>query len=279
MPGGGGSGRPCGLGGARPQQTRPARCPHGGATARGHRAAGPRAAPWTAWRAPAAAGADAQTADAADRLWSPDPPGSPIVRYFVVVVSPHTAGPRPALHRDRSPWVHRWPAPLGPAAAVPSPPALSGPWRWPLRGPPDLAPRQSPRLCPRHSALTPLPRALQRSHAPRRPAGAPRPPGLDSALAWPEPGPAPRTRRLHLPRPRGLQSGSVQPPPRGPQGSSRDLPIPFSLAGHAPAPPPATPGRVAAGASSLADPRAACTSAPAAFCTPARPSLRTPSGR
>ncbi len=102
------------------------------------------------------------------------------------------------------------------------------------RGAPDLAPRQSPRLCPRHSALTPLPRALQRSHAPRRPAGAPRPPGLDSALAWPEPGPAPRTRRLHLPRPRGLQSGSVQPPPRGPQGSSRDLPIPSAWQGTPP---------------------------------------------
>ena len=54
---------------------------------------------------------------------------------------------------------------------------------------------------------------------------------------------------------------------------------PVKLAAHAHAPPRATPWSVSAGSSRLLCPMASCTSATAAFCTHAVPSLRTPSGR
>ena len=68
-----------------------------------------------------------------------------------------------------------------------------------------LAALPRPRLCPGHSPLPHLPRALHRRHAPRRSAGAPRPPGLDHPLACPPSGRPPRPLRLHLPRPLCLQ--------------------------------------------------------------------------
>jgi hypothetical protein len=127
---------------------------------------------------------------------------------------PQAAGRRSALHRDRSPRMHRGPAYLGPAAPVPSPPPLYRSWRWPRRGPRNVVTRQSALLWPGQSPLSHLPRSVQRQDAPRRPAGPQRPPGLDPPLERSQAGQAPWTLRLHLPGPLCLHSRHRQPPPR-----------------------------------------------------------------
>jgi hypothetical protein len=83
-------------------------------------------------------------------------------------------------------------------------------------------------LGPWHRPLPPLPRSVQRRHAPSRTAGAHRPPGLEHPLERPQSGPSPWTRCLPLSRPVGLQGRACHQPPRLAQGPHGHFSLSYS---------------------------------------------------